>query len=99
MSNEEMLMYENGSSMLEKSNDGPFSNSSSSKNATILVVDDERKAREVAELRQGKERDVKLAKQQAAKLPGSFASSPYSSKVLSSSFDISINSGTELCIL
>ena len=38
----------------------------------ILVVDDERKAREVAELRQGKERDVKLAKQQAAKLDDIF---------------------------
>ncbi len=33
-------MYEEGSSMLEKSNDGPFSNASP-KNATILVVDDE----------------------------------------------------------
>jgi len=34
-------MYEEGSSMLEKSNDGSFSNASVAKNATILVVDDE----------------------------------------------------------
>ncbi len=38
----------------------------------VLVVADERKAREVAELRQGKERDVKLAQQQAAKLEDVF---------------------------
>jgi translation initiation factor IF-2 len=35
-------------------------------------VADERKAREVAQLRQGKERDVKLAQQQAAKLEDVF---------------------------
>jgi len=34
-------MYEEGSSMLEKSNDVSFSNASVAKNATILVVDDE----------------------------------------------------------
>ncbi|PTE01761.1 translation initiation factor IF-2 [Pandoraea apista] len=34
----------------------------------VLVVQDERKAREIALFRQGKFRDVKLAKQQAAKL-------------------------------
>ncbi len=39
----------------------------------ILVVDDERKAREVAEFRQGKERDIKLAQQQAAKLEDVFS--------------------------
>ena len=33
----------------------------------VLVLADERKAREVAELRQGKERDVKLAQQQVGK--------------------------------
>ncbi len=38
----------------------------------MLVVSDERKARGVAELRQGKERDVKLAQQQAAKLDDVF---------------------------
>jgi len=39
----------------------------------ILVVSDERKAREVAQLRQGKERDIKLAQQQAAKLDDVFS--------------------------
>jgi translation initiation factor IF-2 len=34
----------------------------------VLVLPDERKAREIALFRQGKFRDVKLAKQQAAKL-------------------------------
>ncbi len=38
----------------------------------VLVVANERKAREVAQLRQGKERDVKLAQQQAAKLEDVF---------------------------
>ena len=38
----------------------------------VLVVTDERKAREVAQFRYGKERDVKLAKQQAAKLDDVF---------------------------
>ena len=38
----------------------------------VLVVADERKAREVAELRRGRERDVKLAQQQAAKLDDIF---------------------------
>jgi translation initiation factor IF-2 len=38
----------------------------------VLVVADERKAREVAEFRHGKERDVKLAQQQAAKLEDVF---------------------------
>lgn len=38
-----------------------------------LVVANERKAREVAELRQGKERDGKLAQQQAAKLDDVFS--------------------------
>ncbi|MFP3526240.1 translation initiation factor IF-2, partial [Pantoea sp. SIMBA_072] len=37
------------------------------------VVRDERKAREVANYRQGKYRDVKLAKQQKAKLENMFA--------------------------
>ena len=36
--------------------------------AEVLVLGDERKAREIALFRQGKYRDVKLAKQQAAKL-------------------------------
>ncbi len=39
----------------------------------VLVVDDERKAREVASYRQGKQRDVKLAQQQAAKLEDVFS--------------------------
>ena len=38
----------------------------------MLVVANERKAREVAEFRHGKERDVKLAQQQAAKLEDVF---------------------------
>ena len=39
----------------------------------LLVVPDERKAREIALFRQGKYRDVKLAKQQAAKLENLFS--------------------------
>jgi translation initiation factor IF-2 len=39
----------------------------------MLVVEDERKAREVARFRQGKERDVKLAQQQAVKLDDVFS--------------------------
>jgi translation initiation factor IF-2 len=39
----------------------------------VLVVTDERKAREVAELRQGRDRDVKLAQQQATKLEDVFS--------------------------
>ena len=39
----------------------------------MLVLGDERKAREIALFRQGKFRDVKLAKQQAAKLENAFA--------------------------
>ena len=38
----------------------------------VIVVNDERKAREIALFRQGKFRDVKLAKQQAAKLENMF---------------------------
>ena len=38
----------------------------------LLVLADERKAREIALFRQGKFRDVKLAKQQAAKLENMF---------------------------
>jgi translation initiation factor IF-2 len=38
----------------------------------LLVLNDERKAREIALFRQGKYRDVKLAKQQAAKLENVF---------------------------
>ncbi|MEA5445802.1 translation initiation factor IF-2 [Gammaproteobacteria bacterium AB-CW1] len=38
----------------------------------VVVVEDERKAREVAAFRQSKERDAKLAKQQAAKLDEMF---------------------------
>lgn len=40
--------------------------------AEVMVVKDERKAREVAMFRQGKYRDVKLARQQAAKLENMF---------------------------
>ena len=39
----------------------------------ILVLGDERKAREIALFRQGKYRDVKLARQQASKLENAFA--------------------------
>lgn len=39
----------------------------------VLIVSDERKAREVALFRQGKYRDVKLARQQAAKLENMFS--------------------------
>lgn len=39
----------------------------------MLVVADERKAREVAQFRQGKVRDIKLAQQQAAKLDDVFS--------------------------
>ncbi|HEY5624161.1 MAG TPA: translation initiation factor IF-2 [Gammaproteobacteria bacterium] len=39
----------------------------------MLVVDDERSARDVARFRQGKERDVKLAAQQSAKLDDVFS--------------------------
>ena len=39
----------------------------------ILVLGDERKAREIAQFRQGKYREVKLAKQQASKLENAFA--------------------------
>ena len=38
----------------------------------VIVLGDERKAREIALFRQGKFRDVKLARQQAAKLDGMF---------------------------
>lgn len=38
----------------------------------VIVINDERKAREIALFRQGKFRDVKLAKQQAAKLENMF---------------------------
>jgi translation initiation factor IF-2 len=38
----------------------------------VLVIVDERKARDVAQMRQSKERDVKLAQQQAAKLEDVF---------------------------
>jgi len=40
----------------------------------VMVLTDERKAREIAQFRQGKYRDVKLAKQQAAKLENIFDS-------------------------
>ncbi|MCW5605697.1 MAG: translation initiation factor IF-2, partial [Burkholderiales bacterium] len=40
--------------------------------AEVLVLGDERKAREIALFRQGKYRDVKLAKQQSAKLENMF---------------------------
>ena len=38
----------------------------------FMVLADERRAREIATFRQGKYRDVKLAKQQAAKLENMF---------------------------
>jgi translation initiation factor IF-2 len=50
----------------------------------VIVLGDERRAREIALFRQGKFRDVKLAKQQAAKLEGMFDQmAPGGSKALS----------------
>ncbi|MEO8629027.1 MAG: translation initiation factor IF-2 [Betaproteobacteria bacterium] len=50
----------------------------------VIVLGDERRAREIALFRQGKFRDVKLAKQQAAKLEGMFDQmTPGGSKALS----------------
>ena len=50
----------------------------------VIVLGDERRAREIALFRQGKFRDVKLAKQQAAKLEGMFDQmAPGGSKTLS----------------
>ena len=50
----------------------------------VMVLGDERKAREIALFRQGKFRDVKLAKQQAAKLEDMFDQmAPGGSKTLS----------------
>jgi translation initiation factor IF-2 len=49
----------------------------------VLVVTDERKAREIALFRQGKYRDVKLARQQAAKLDNMFDQMASGTKSLS----------------
>ncbi|MBA2350326.1 MAG: translation initiation factor IF-2 [Pseudomonadota bacterium] len=49
----------------------------------VLVVSDERKAREIALFRQGKFRDVKLAKQHAAKLENMFEESGVQVRTLS----------------
>ena len=49
----------------------------------LLVLADERKAREIALFRQGKFRDVKLAKQQAAKLESMFERAAEGSQTLS----------------
>ena len=49
----------------------------------VLVVTDERKAREIALFRQGKYRDVKLARQQAAKLDNMFDQMSAGTKSLS----------------
>ncbi len=48
----------------------------------ILVIGDERKAREIALFRQGKFRDVKLARQQAAKLENMFEQMAEGAKTL-----------------
>jgi translation initiation factor IF-2 len=48
----------------------------------MMVLTDERKAREIALFRQGKFRDVKLAKQQAAKLENMFANLGEGKKIL-----------------
>ncbi len=48
----------------------------------ILVLGDERKAREIALFRQGKFRDVRLAKQQAAKLENIFENMGEGAKIL-----------------
>ncbi len=49
----------------------------------VMVLGDERRAREIALFRQGKFRDVKLAKQQAAKLEGMFDQMAAGTKTLS----------------
>jgi translation initiation factor IF-2 len=49
----------------------------------VIVLGDERRAREIALFRQGKFRDVKLAKQQAAKLEGMFDQMAAGTKTLS----------------
>ena len=49
----------------------------------IIVINDERKARELANYRQGKYRDVKLARQQAAKLDNLFKDGDEGQKSLS----------------
>ncbi len=49
----------------------------------IIVINDERKARELANYRQGKYRDVKLARQQAAKLDNLFKDGEEGQKSLS----------------
>ncbi len=49
----------------------------------IIVINDERKARELANYRQGKYRDVKLARQQAAKLEQIFSGDKDGQKSLS----------------
>jgi translation initiation factor IF-2 len=49
----------------------------------VIVLGDERRAREIALFRQGKFRDVKLAKQQATKLEGMFDQMAAGSKTLS----------------
>jgi translation initiation factor IF-2 len=49
----------------------------------VIVLGDERKAREIALFRQGKFREVKLAKQQTAKLEGMFEQMAGQSKTLS----------------
>ena len=49
----------------------------------MIVLGDERKAREIALFRQGKFRDVRLAKQQAAKLENMFENMGEGAKVLS----------------
>ncbi|RCS59322.1 translation initiation factor IF-2 [Parvibium lacunae] len=48
----------------------------------VMVITDERKAREIALFRQGKFRDVKLAKQQAAKLENMFDNMAEGAKTL-----------------
>jgi len=54
----------------------------------VMVMADERKAREIGQFRQGKYRDVKLAKQQAAKLENMFENMGEGEvKTLAGSFD------------
>jgi translation initiation factor IF-2 len=71
------MLDENGKSILDAGPSIPVEilglSGSPAAGADVLVVKDERKAREVALFRQGKYRDVKLARQQAAKLENMFS--------------------------
>ena len=54
----------------------------------LIVVSEERKARELANYRQGKYRDVKLARQVNDKLGGLFGQNPEGQKTLSLGYQV-----------